>query len=83
MIEFFKSYGFAFKIFPPTEEDLMMLNPSDLKRYRNLKNIIETAYLERYKKGKTACNNVLAHNGQKPTTPFTQMLAVMYADLTF
>ena len=49
IIDLFKSYGFIFNNFPPSEEELILLSVGELKGYRDLKNIIETAYENREK----------------------------------
>ena len=44
IIDLFLYYGFSFQRFPPSEDELVALSFIELKRYRDLRNILETAY---------------------------------------
>lgn len=42
--QLFNNYGLIFDNYPPTEDELSQLNSAQLKSYRDLKNMIETAF---------------------------------------
>ena len=50
--QLFIGYGFTFNDLPPTKDELMQLSPENLKRYRDLKNMIDTAFNDGIEKAK-------------------------------